>query len=104
MISFKTLSHKACQFTNTGMQNTPASLGIIFIVGPLKSAVPLLEMNNCEPNYGQKSPELGGTAAGAYSGYFDQETGSERHDFRCAQRKPNEIDQCKSRSKHAFYQ
>ena len=54
------------------------------------------------PNYGQKSPELGGTAAGAYSGYFDQETGSDRHDFRCASRRPNENDRYKSRSKHAF--
>ena len=55
------------------------------------------------PNYGQNSPELGGTAAGAYSGYFDQETGSERHDFRCARRRPNETDRYESRSKHAFH-
>ena len=55
------------------------------------------------PDYGQKSPELGGTAAGAYSGYSDQEIGSERDDFRCASRRPNEIDRYKSRSKHAFH-
>ena len=53
------------------------------------------------PNYGQKSPELCGTAAGAYSGYFDQETGSERHDFRYVSRRPNETDLYKSISKHA---
>ena len=33
------------------------------------------------PNYGQKSPELGGSAAGAYSGYFDHEHESEIEDY-----------------------
>ena len=54
MISFKTLSHKACLLTNTGMQNTPASLGIIFVVVSLKSAVPLLEMHILNLNIDRK--------------------------------------------------
>ena len=33
------------------------------------------------PNYGQKSPELRGTAAGAYSGSFDDEHESEIEDY-----------------------
>ena len=34
------------------------------------------------PNYGQKSPELGSTPAGAYSGYSEQEMESEIDGFR----------------------
>ena len=56
-----------------------------------------------EHKYRQKSPELGGSAAGAYSGYSDQETESEREDFRCASRRPNETDRHKFRSEHAFH-
>ena len=35
-----------------------------------------------EPKYRQKSPEFGGSTAGAYFGYSEQETESEIDDFR----------------------
>ena len=55
------------------------------------------------PNYGQKSPELGGSAAGAYSAYSDQEdTESEREELRCVRSQLGKYDKdrYKSRSFH----
>ena len=50
-----------------------------------------------EPKYRQKSPELGGPAAGAYSGYFDHEHESEIEDYGYYQ---HHVDQQQLSSRH----
>ena len=52
-----------------------------------------------EPKYRQKSPEFGGSAAGAYSGYSEQETESEIDNFR----RNYDKELYNSRSKHDYH-
>ena len=85
------------------MQNTPAQSRHYFQNSISKFGGSAARDDYFAPNYGQKSPELGGSAVGAYSGYSDEETELEREDFRCASRRPNETDRHKSRSEHAFH-
>ena len=57
------------------------------------------------PKHRQKSPEFGGSAAGAYFGYSEQETESEIDDFRsvrCHERKYDK-ELYNSRSKHDYH-
>ena len=57
------------------------------------------------PKHRQKSPEFGCSAAGAYSGYSEQETESEIDDFRsvrCHERNYDE-ELYNSRSKHDYH-
>ena len=57
------------------------------------------------PKHRQKSPEFGGSAAGAYSGYSEQETESEIDDFRSVRCDERNYDKelYNSRSKHDYH-